>query len=123
MLEGRPFSAEDALAIGAIDEIVPSDQLIARAIERGKYLAARPPKAIAAIKRAVNVGASLSMAEGLHLERAEFLALLPERQAQSIMSHYVRDTASVGELLVYQPGGYAAALQNGDAAVVTTKTD
>ncbi|RNM11763.1 enoyl-CoA hydratase/isomerase family protein [Nocardioides pocheonensis] len=123
MLEGRPFSAEDALAIGAIDEIVPSDQLIARAIERGKYLAARPPKAIAAIKRAVNVGGSLSMAEGLHLERAEFLALLPERQAQSIMSHYVRDTASVGELLVYQPGGYAAALQNGDAAVVTTKTD
>lgn len=121
ILEGRPFSAEEALAIGAIDEIVPADQLIARAVERGKYLAARPRKAIAAIKRAVNVGGSLSMAEGLHLERAEFLALLPERQAQSIMQHYVRGTAEVGELPVYQPGGYAAALQHGDAAVTSTK--
>lgn len=123
MLEGRAFSAEEALAIGAIDEIVPTDQLIARAVERGKYLAARPPKAIAAIKRAVNIGGSLSMAEGLHLERAEFLALLPEQQAQSIMLHYLQDTARVGELPVYQPGGYDAALQHGNAAVSTATTE
>ncbi|MCK8642387.1 enoyl-CoA hydratase/isomerase family protein [Mycobacterium colombiense] len=123
LLEGKPFPAEEALAIGAIDEIVPSDQLIARAVERGRYLAARPTKAIAAVKRAVNVGGSLSMDEGLHLERAEFLALLPERQAQSIMLHYLRDTAKAGELPVYRPGGYAAALQHGDAAFATTTTE
>ena len=34
ILEGKPFSAEEALAIGAIDEIVPADRLISRAVER-----------------------------------------------------------------------------------------
>jgi enoyl-CoA hydratase/carnithine racemase len=117
MLEGRPIPAEEALAMGAIDEIVPPDQLIARAVERATYLAARPTKAIAAIKRAVNVGGSLSMAKGLHLEKSEFLALLPEPQAQEIMLHYLRATAAAGELPLYQPGGYDAALQHGNAAV------
>lgn len=77
-------------------------------------------EAIKAIKRAVNVGGSLSMAEGLHLERAEFLASLPQRQAQEIMLRYLRDTAETGELPLYQPGGYAAALAHGNTAVDTT---
>lgn len=120
ILEGRPFSAEEALAIGAIDEIVPADRLISRAVERATYLAARPTEAIGAIKRAVNVGGSLSMAEGLHLESAEFLAALPQRQAQEIMLRYLRDTAEAGELPLYQQGGYAAALEHGNTAVATT---
>jgi enoyl-CoA hydratase len=120
ILEGKPFSAEEALAIGAIDEIVPADRLISRAVERANYLAARPTDTIAAIKRAVNVGGSLSMAEGLHLERAEFLASLPQRQAQEIMLRYLRDTAESGELPLYQPGGYDAALAHGNTAVDTT---
>lgn len=119
ILEGKPFPAEEALAIGAIDEIVPADRLLARAVERATNLAARPTEAIAAIKRAVNIGGSLSMAEGLHLERTEFLASLPQRQAQEIMLGYLRDTADDGELPLYQPGGYAAALRHGSAAVGT----
>jgi len=120
ILEGKPFSTEEALAVGAIDEIVPADRLISRAVERANYLAARPTATIAAIKRAVNVGGSLSMAEGLHLERTEFLASLPQRQAQEIMLRYLRDTAETGELPLYQPGGYDAALAHGNAAVDTT---
>jgi enoyl-CoA hydratase len=119
ILEGRPFSANEALAVGAIDEIVPADQLISRSVERAKYLAARPTEAIAAIKRAVNVGGSLSLAQGLHLERAEFLASLPQRQAQEIMLRYLHDTAEAGELPLYQPGGYEAALAHGNTAVDT----
>jgi enoyl-CoA hydratase/carnithine racemase len=120
ILEGRPFPAEEALAIGAIDEIVPAEQLISRAVERASYLAARPTEAIAAIKRAVNVGGSLSMAAALQLEGAEFLAALPQRQAQELMLRYLRDTAETGELPLYQPGGYAAALQHGNTAIGTT---
>jgi enoyl-CoA hydratase/carnithine racemase len=117
ILEGRPLFAEEALAVGAIDEIVPADRLISRAVERARYLAARPTQAIAAIKRAVNVGGSLSMAEGLHLESAEFLAALPQRQAQEIMLRYLHDTAETGELPLYQRGGYDAALEHGNTAV------
>jgi enoyl-CoA hydratase/carnithine racemase len=103
-----------------IDEIVPPDRLISRAVERASYLAARPTEAIGAIKRAVNVGGSLSMADGLRLESAEFLAALPQPQAQAIMLRYLRDTAETGELPLYQPGGYAAALEHGNAAVGST---
>jgi enoyl-CoA hydratase len=120
ILEGKPFPAEEALAIGAIDEIVPPDRLLERAVERAVHLAARPTGAITAIKRAVNVGGSLSMAEGLHLERAEFLASLTQRQSQEIMLRYLRDTAEHGELALYQPGGYTAALLHGSAAAGTT---
>ena len=117
ILEGRPLPAREALELGAIDEIVAPDRLLARAVERARYLAARPAQAIGAVKRAVNVGASLTVAEGLQLERVEFLALLPHPQAQDIMKRYVRDTAEAGELPVYRSGGYAAALENGNAAV------
>lgn len=115
MLDGRPFPAQEALAAGMIDEIVPADQLISRAVERAGYLAARPREAIAAIKRAVNIGGSLSMDEGLHLEKVEFLAALPQRQAQQIMLDYVRKTAEDRELPVYRQGGYAEALRKGNA--------
>jgi Enoyl-CoA hydratase/carnithine racemase len=117
ILEGRPFTVEEALEVGAIDEIVPADRLVARAAERARRLSDRPTAAIAAVKRAVNVGGSLSTAEGLHLERAEFLASLPRRDAQDIMLHYLRATAERGELPLYLPGGYAAALAHGNAAV------
>lgn len=115
MLEGRPFPAKEAMEVGMIDEIVPAAQLISRAVERASYLASRPPQAIAAIKRAVNVGGSLSMAEGLHLEKVDFLATLPQRQAQQIMLGYLRKTAESGELPVYQSGGYDEALRQGHA--------
>jgi hypothetical protein len=59
------------------------------------------------------------MAEGLHTESAEFLASLPRPQAQEIMLAYVRATAEGGELPLYQPGGYDAALAHGNAAVDT----
>jgi enoyl-CoA hydratase/carnithine racemase len=120
ILEGRPFPADEALAVGAIDEIVPADRLVERAVERAAQLAARPPGAIGAVKRAINVGASLSMAEGLHVEATEFLAAVPGPEAQDIMRRYLRDTEQNGELAFYRPGGYETALRYGSAAPDTT---
>lgn len=116
ILEGRPLPAEEALAVGAIDEIVPADRLIEHAVERAANLAARPAGAIRAVKRAVNVGGNLSMKQGLHIEATEFLAALPGREAQTIMKRYLRDTDETGELALYRPGGYDAALRHGSAA-------
>ena len=115
ILEGKPYAAKDALTTGMIDEIVPAADLLARSVDRAMYLAARTPQAIAAVKRAVNVGAGLPLAEGLHLERTEFLASLPQRPAQEIMLRYLSDTTRHGELPLYRPGGYAAALERGSA--------
>jgi enoyl-CoA hydratase len=117
ILEGRPYPAAEALEIGMIDEIVPAEQLLSRAVERARHLAARPTRAIGAVKRAVNLGSSQPVAEGLHRESAEFLSSLTQPQAQGIMLAYLRATAEAGELPLYQPGGYDAALARGNAGI------
>jgi enoyl-CoA hydratase/carnithine racemase len=71
ILEGKPFTPAEALALGAIDEVVPQDKVLARAIERAEYLSLRSKQSIGAIKRSIYFGSSLSLEEGLQLEHAK----------------------------------------------------
>lgn len=120
MLEGRPLSPDKALAIGYIDEVVAPDQLLERAIEMAGYLGKRTRGAREAIKRAVYIGGSESLEEGLHVERTEFLKVLPTKDAQEIMLGYMATTDRDGDLPLYQPGMFDASLQGGRFPVRTT---
>ena len=51
ILEGKPFTPAEALANGAVDELVPQDKVVSRAAELAEYFGSRPKGAIAAIKR------------------------------------------------------------------------
>lgn len=101
MLEGRPLSPAEALEMAYIDEIVPPEQLLDRAIERGRYLAARQREAIKAIKRAVYLGGSLSLEEGLHLERTEMLTTMSSQRVQQLSAEYVELFKKEGDLPMY----------------------
>lgn len=46
ILEGKPFTPAEALAIGAVDEVVPQDQVVSRAIELGEYFGSRSKEAV-----------------------------------------------------------------------------
>ncbi len=113
MLEGRPVPPAKALEIGLIDEVVPAAALLARAVEKGEYLGSRPRDAIAAIKRAVYLGGSMTLDEGLHLENTEFIALAPSATAQSLMVGYLDRTERDGDLPFYAPAIYDEALAGG----------
>ncbi|MBB5498790.1 enoyl-CoA hydratase/isomerase family protein [Paraburkholderia sp. MM5384-R2] len=113
MLEGRPVSPGKALEIGLVDEVVPPDELLDRAIALAEYMSSRPSDAIAAIKRAVYLGGSMSLDEGLHLERAEFIQISPSKTAQSLMVGYLERTARDGDLPLYDPAIYSEALEGG----------
>jgi enoyl-CoA hydratase/carnithine racemase len=52
-LTGRMCGAEECLRLGLLQEIVPREQLMARAIEVAKQLAAKPPIAMRLIKRRI----------------------------------------------------------------------
>jgi len=82
ILEGKPFTPAEALAFGAIDEVVSQDKVLARAIERAEYLSLRSKQSIGAIKRSIYFGSSLSLEEGLQLEHAEFLVRDQSKEAQ-----------------------------------------
>lgn len=113
ILEGKPFTPAEALAIGAVDEVVPQDQVVARAIELGEYFGSRSKEAVSSIKRSVYFGGSESLEEGLHVERTEMLTVLQTEDGQDVMKDYLAATDADGELPIYKPGGYVRALETG----------
>ncbi len=72
ILTGAIIDAAEALRIGLVDEVVPADQLPARATELAKLLAGMPPLAVAAAIEAVDRGAGLPLDQALTLEVALF---------------------------------------------------
>ena len=113
ILEGKPFTPAEALANGAVDELVPQDKVVSRAAELAEYFGSRPKGAIAAIKRSVYFGGSMSLSEGLHVERTEFLIADQSKDAQDLMIDYLATTDATGELPLYNPDTYARALKSG----------
>jgi len=73
ILTGRTIGAEEALAIGLADEVVPVGEAEARAIELGAQLAAGPLVAQSLAKRAIDEGLDVTLAEGLGLEQDLFV--------------------------------------------------
>jgi enoyl-CoA hydratase/carnithine racemase len=113
ILEGAAFSPAQALAMGAIDEVVPKETLLARAMERAEYLALRSKKSHGAIKRSVYFGGSLSLEDGLITERAEFLVLDQSKEAQALMDQYIAATEANGDVPFMDRNVYARALATG----------
>jgi enoyl-CoA hydratase/carnithine racemase len=113
ILEGKPFTPAQALANGAVDEVVPLDDVVERAVELGGYLGKRTKGSVEAIKRSVYFGGSMSLSEGLHVERTEFLRTDQSEAGQQLMLQYLADTQSTGELPLYRPDIYAQALATG----------
>src|ERR1700704_3274217 len=75
---GKPLSATDAHRLGVINRLVPQERFEEEVREMATQLAAQPPKALAAAKRAVNHALESSYEEAL-----EFESYLQEAQASS----------------------------------------
>lgn len=73
MITGRQVKADEALAIGLADEVVPNDTLLARALALAAEIAHGALVAQALVKRAVDEGLSTDLADGLLLERRVFV--------------------------------------------------
>ncbi len=113
MLEGRPAAPAKALEIGLVDEVVAPERLIERALALAGYLGARPREAVRAIKRAVYLGGSMPLEEGMHVERTEFMAALSGAASQSLMLEYMERTERDGDLPLYRPAIFDEALETG----------
>ena len=64
----RKLGAEEALAWGLVEEVVPADELPARAAELAARYAAMPTKAVAALRRLVDHAIDATFTEQLELE-------------------------------------------------------
>ena len=76
MFTGEPISSEAALGMNLVNEVVPADQLDARALALAQLIASRSGTALAAIKRLVYQGIELPLAAALRVERAALPEIL-----------------------------------------------
>lgn len=72
MITGRQVKADEALRIGLADEVVPNDQLHERARALAADIARGAVVAQGLVKKAVDDGASLPLADALRLEKKLF---------------------------------------------------
>jgi enoyl-CoA hydratase/carnithine racemase len=113
MLDGGGLDPHAAAEIGYVDDVVPADELIDRAVTLGAHLARRLKFTVAAVKRAAYLGSSVSLEDGLHLENAEFLSTLASPGAQAAMLAYMARTDEIGDLPLYDRSTYERTLDAG----------
>ena len=68
LLTGELFNAEEALAMGFINKIVPKDQVMAEAERYAEIIAKNGPLAVKAVKQSVQASIGLPLKEGLAKE-------------------------------------------------------
>jgi enoyl-CoA hydratase/carnithine racemase len=72
---GRFVDAEEALAIGLVDEVVPAEDVYDAAVRWASQFAGGPAIALRACKEAIDLGLDVDLDTGMAIERAAFTAL------------------------------------------------
>ena len=75
-LSGETIDAREANRAGLVEKVVPAAELVAEAKRIAGVIAAKAPLAIAAAKRAIDEGISLSTQAGLEIEALNFGSLV-----------------------------------------------
>ena len=88
---GRFVSAEEALRIGLVNEVVPADKVYERAVELASTFASGPTVALQAAKDAIQNGVDADMTTGLLLERQGFAALFASEDQTIGMESFVEN--------------------------------
>jgi enoyl-CoA hydratase/carnithine racemase len=89
VLSGRQVGAEEALAIGLVDRVVPGPDAYPAALEEARRLAAGPTLAYAAAKRALAAAGDEPLARGLEVEREVFVPLFDTRDQKEGMRAFL----------------------------------
>ena len=69
IFSGKIITAEEALQIGLVDQVVAPDQLMPEAMKMARMIAGQSPAAVKAAKRAISEGMNVSLEDGLMIER------------------------------------------------------
>lgn len=75
LFTGEPITASEALAVGLVDEVVPTGTGLNRALEIAAAIARNAPLAVTAVKRAVNLGLQMSLLDANRVEATLFASL------------------------------------------------
>ena len=96
---GRFVSAEEALAIGLVHEVVASELVHSRACKLAERLARGPAVALMAAKQAIQNGMQVDMANGMLIERQAFAALFATEDQKIGMKSFVENGPGKAEFV------------------------
>ena len=82
LLSGEPISAQQALAMGLISEVVPADQLQDRAQQLADNVCKQAPLALQAIKRTALDSHTLPWADAFQMEMEQSAAVMMSKDAR-----------------------------------------
>ena len=88
---GRFVKAEEALAIGMVDRVVPAEQVHDEAVAWAKQFSAAASYAIRAAKECVDRGLETDLETGLEIERQQFAALFATEDRATGMQSFVEN--------------------------------
>ena len=91
IFSGRHVGAEEALAIGLADRVVPDAEVYQAAKDLVARYAGGPALALRAAKEAVNNGLDVDLATGLQIERLHFASLFATEDQKSGMNSFVEN--------------------------------
>jgi enoyl-CoA hydratase len=82
LLVGDPFSAQDALAMGLVNAVVPRGRALDKALDYAARLARNGPLALRKIKEGVLRGSGLPLEEALAIENEVSAAVMASKDAR-----------------------------------------
>jgi enoyl-CoA hydratase/carnithine racemase len=88
---GRFVPAEEALAIGLVNEVVDPEQVYPRAVEIAERFAAGPLVALMAAKQVIQTGVDVDKTTGVMLERQAFAALFASEDQKIGMESFIEN--------------------------------
>jgi enoyl-CoA hydratase len=95
ILTGRSIDAREAERLGLVTRVVPAEATLEAALALAAEIAAMPPVAVAAAKRAVNEAFESSLTDGLADERRAFFDLFATRDQKEGMAAFVEKRTPV----------------------------
>ena len=91
IFSGRHVAADEALAIGLADKVVPDAEVYQAARDMIAQYATGPALALRAAKQAVNKGLEVDLATGLEIERLHFAALFSTEDQRTGMTSFMEN--------------------------------
>jgi enoyl-CoA hydratase len=89
IMTGRQVRADEALAMGLVNRVVPNDEVLDQTLQWAGELARGALAAQALAKAAVDLGIEASLEESLHVERGRFVAAFRTEDARRGISSFL----------------------------------
>ena len=96
---GRFVAADEALAIGLVNEVVPPGEVYGRALKMAERYARGPSVALMAAKQAIQNGMQVDVPSGLLIERQAFASLFASEDQKIGMKSFVENGPGKAEFV------------------------